>query len=153
MKRIPITEEQFRVFFGNPDWRVTEIPQERIEQITDLPRRSDVVAVYSSGDISQTRILNGVSSVLGMDVIAQETRPKKERKEPELNVYHVVVQKLQMPVHDYRYLMHVAYTGETLFGHWRGVDVLDEYIIVAQSRFGEFFSTTGFAPQVQHSGS
>ncbi|NOS70276.1 MAG: hypothetical protein HOP33_10135 [Verrucomicrobia bacterium] len=151
MKRIPITEEQFRVFFGNPEWRITEVPQARIEQIVDLPRKNEVVAVYSSGDLNQRKILNGVSAVLGADVIAQETRPNVEKNEPELNIYHVVVQKLPVPVQGYQYLMHVAYTGETLFGHWRSADVLDDYIKVPQSRFGEFFSQTGIAPQAQAS--
>ena len=148
MKRIPITEEQFRVFFGNPDWRITEVPYDRVSQIVDLPRKSDVVCVFASGDMNETKILNDVCAVLGMDVIAQETRPNTKKNEPELNIYHVVVQKLQTPVCDYRYLMHIAYTEETLFGHWRGVDVLDRYVDATQSKFGEFFSETGIAPEV-----
>lgn len=148
MKRIPITEEQFQVFYGNPNWHITEVPQSHIGQIVNLPRPNQVVAVYSSGDLNGPKILNGISSVLGMDVIAQETTPNVAMNEPELNIYHVIVQKLEAPVHNFKYLMHVSYTEETLGGHWRGADALDEYIAQPQARFGEFFSTTGIAPQV-----
>jgi hypothetical protein len=148
MKRIPITEEEFRVLYGNPEWRITEIPQERIGQIPHLPRPDDVIGVYTSGDLNGPKILNGISSVLGMDVIAQETNPNVGKNEPELNIYHVVVQKLENPIQDFQYLMHVAYRDETLAGHWRSADALDEYIQQPQARFGQFFNTTGIAPQV-----
>lgn len=144
MKIVPITQKQFEVFFGNPDWRITEIPQDRIAQIINLPRPNDVLAVYSSGDMNATKILNGVQAVVGMDVIAHETHPRAG--EPELNIYHVVVQKLAAPVQQFSYLMHVAYTNETLKGHWRGADALDEYINLPQNKFGEFFATAGISP-------
>jgi hypothetical protein len=146
MKPFPITQAQFDIMLGNPDWNITEIPQNLLASIPDLFRRPDVVAVYTSGDLTQTKVLNGIEAVLGMDVIALEPRPVPG--EPELNIYHTVVRKLEQPIGDYRYVVHAGFRDDTIGGHWRGPDALDQYVNLPQLNYREFYIETGIDPRV-----
>jgi hypothetical protein len=128
MKKYALKEEEFQGLLAYRDWEIKEISFDDIQRLLHVPRRNDVVAIFASGDMIATKVLNGIESVFGMDVIVHETRPKTEKNEPELNIYHCVIQKLKNPINGYGYIMHGPSESETLFGHWKDVSVLDDYI-------------------------
>lgn len=125
MKRYPLTAEQFEVLRGE-GWEIRELPRSEWDRIPNLSRRDDLVAVFYSGCMNQGKLLNGIQAVAGFDAVVQETKPKPG--EPELNIYHGVIQQLDTTRNAVPFLLHAPFTEETLFGHWGGYGTLQEYI-------------------------
>ena len=134
MKRYALTEDEFQGLQSYTDWSIHEISFKEIQNMPHIPRRDDVIAIFVSGDMNATKILNGIESVFGMDVIAQELKPNISKNEPELNIYHCVFQKLKNPINGYGCIMHGPSKSETLFGHWQNESVFDQYIKLAEAR-------------------
>jgi len=126
MKRYPLTSEQFGKLKGQ-DWEIHELAMSEWNKIPGLPRVDGLVAVFYSGSMNMPKILNGIESIVGFDAVAKEDRPKKG--EPELNIYHGVVQQLEPAKNGgVPFLLNAPFTEETLFGHWAGYDTLQKYI-------------------------
>jgi hypothetical protein len=125
MNRYPLTQTQFETLRGS-DWQIQELPYSEWDKVPNLPRRDDVVAVFYSGCMNQTKCLNGISSVVGFDIVAHEERPQPG--EPALNVYHAVIQQLDAARNPVPFLLHAPFRDETLFGHWGGYELLQKYI-------------------------
>lgn len=125
MNRYPLTQAQFETLRGS-DWKIQELPYSEWDKVPNLPRRDDVVAVFYSGCMNQTKCLNGISSVVGFDIVAHEERPQPG--EPTLNVYHAVIQQLDATRNPVPFLLHAPFRDETLFGHWGGYELLQKYI-------------------------
>jgi hypothetical protein len=127
MSRYPLTEAQFLAFGAQADWRINEASFSEIYRLPNIPRKSDIVGTFISGDMNATKMLNGIDSVIGLDVLVYERNPHIDKEEPPLNIYHCVIQKLSAPVGPYGYLMYGPYKDGTLCGHWRDEAVIDEY--------------------------
>jgi hypothetical protein len=134
MNPYPLTETQFTGFCQYKDWDIREISSQDLSRIPHIPRREDVVATFVSGDMNATKVLNGIHSVIGMDIIVHERRPDVAKNEPPLNIYHCVIQKLSKPAHGYTHLMYGPSESDTLFGHWKDISVLDEYIKISKEK-------------------
>lgn len=133
MKKYALKEDEFIGLQLYADWEIHEISLAHIQQLPHIPRRDDAIAIFASGDMTQTKVLNGIEAVFGMDVIAQETNPQIEKNEPELNIYHCVIQKLSQPKNGYGYIMYGPSQSETLFGHWKDESVLDDYLKLTEA--------------------
>lgn len=125
MNRYPLTHAQFETLRGT-DWKIQELPRSEWDKVPNLPRRDDVVAVFYSGCMNQEKCLNGISSVVGFDIVAHEERPQPG--EPALNVYHAVIQQLDPTRNSAPFLLHAPFHDETLFGHWGGYELLQKYV-------------------------
>ncbi len=120
--KYPLTESQFESLNGLEDWNPTDIPFSEWRKIPNLPRREDTIAVMASGCISPGK-LNGVSGIVGIDVLVHEPRPKPGEKSG--NAYHFVIQKINDD--RYPYLMHGPFCAETLVDHHFDVEQLSRY--------------------------
>ena len=132
VNRYPLTAQEFERLKSS-GWEIRELPRSEWAHIPNLPRRDDLVAVFYSGCMNQEKVLNGISSVAGFDAVAFESRPKPG--EPELNVYHGVIQKVDETKNAKPFILHAPSTEETLFGHWGGYEMLQKYLntVAAQS--------------------
>lgn len=121
-KKYPLTERQFDDLKHLEEWTIEEIPRSAWEQIPGLPRKEDTIAVMGSGNVPPGT-LNGISAVVGLDVLAHETRPKPGEKAG--NAYHMVIQKINDE--RYPYLMHGPFRSETLVLHHFEAEDLNVY--------------------------
>ena len=122
LKRVPLTEEQFGRLSA-VGWSVDEVLREHWDKIPGLQRLQDTFAVMASGCPVNPQVLNGISAVAGVDVLAHESRPVFG--EPPGNAYHYVVQKtidLRFP-----YMLHGPFRCETIVDHWFDAPQLDRY--------------------------
>lgn len=123
LKKTIITREQFALLRTTDDWAIVDVPREHWEKIPGLERLHDTFAVMASG-CQTPGVLNGIFANAGLDVLAHETKPKKD--EPPGNAYHYVFQSLP----DESYLMTGPFKGkygETVVPHWFDADDLDRY--------------------------
>ncbi len=120
--RYPLTEEQFNGLSHLSGWSVEEIPNSTWENIPNLPRKQDTISVMGSGNCTPG-MLNGVSSVVGLDVLAHESKPKPGEKPG--NAYHMVIQQIEDE--RFQYLMHGPFTSETLVPHHFEAENLEVY--------------------------
>ena len=132
MNHYPLKSDEFQQLLNFKDWNIHEVSFDDIQRIPNIPRRPDAVAVFASGDMSATKVLNGITAVFGMDVIVHERRPNILKNEPDLNIYHCVIHKLDNPHNGYSYIMHGPSSSETLFKHWEDESILDLYINLAK---------------------
>jgi hypothetical protein len=121
-KKYPLTESQFDELAHLEGWTIEEIPRSTWEQIPGLPRKAETIAVMGSGNFPPGA-LNGISAVVGLDVLAHETRPKPGEKPG--NAYHMVIQKIADQ--RYPYLMHGPFKSETLVPHHFEAEDLNVY--------------------------
>lgn len=121
-KRTPLTNEQFSQLEAT-GWVIDEVPREHWDKIPGLQRLHDTFAVFASGCVVNPLVLNGISAVAGIDVLAYESRPMAG--EPPGNAYHYVVQKTGDP--RYPYLLHGPFRSETIVDHWFDAPQLDRY--------------------------
>jgi hypothetical protein len=122
LKRVPLTEEQFG-HLNALDWAVDEVPREHWDKIPGLQRLQDTFVVMASGCVVNPQVLNDISAVAGIDVLAHETRPLAG--EPPGNAYHYVVQKTADP--RCPYILHGPFRSETIVDHWFDAPQLDRY--------------------------
>ena len=121
MKPIPITETSFETFHSLQGWTVYDIPQCYWGKMDFLPRKDDVVAVLASGCQTTSREMHNFLVQAGMDVVVFEPNPKPTSKygpEPDINVYHLVFQKLKSSASPYSYLAYGPFNFGALVPHW-----------------------------------
>ena len=121
-KRVPLSEEQFRLLSAI-DWTIDDVPREHWSKIPGLQRLQDTFALMASGSLVNPKALNGISAIVGIDVLVHETCPKDS--EPPGNAYHYVIQELS----DTRwpYLLYGPFRSETVVDHWFDAPQLDRY--------------------------
>jgi hypothetical protein len=115
-KQTLLTQADFDAISKFSEWRIVELDLAAVRDTPGIQRKHDMIGVFASGDFNATKTLNNQEAVFGMDVLAYEHRPKAERGEGHLNVYHYVITRrgcLDRP-----YCLHGPYTKETLIGHW-----------------------------------
>lgn len=122
-KRTPITQAQFDLITTGGGWCIDEVPQEYWKHIPGLQRLQDTIAIMASGTASEPKVLNGIRSYAGLDVLTHE--PDPHPGEPEGNAYHYVFQ--QVPDPRYPYIMHGPFRSETAVPHWFDADNLSVY--------------------------
>jgi hypothetical protein len=123
LNRTPLTEDQFEKMRISTDWSIDEVPPDVWDNIPKLPRRDNLLCVMASGTITDSRILNGIYAIGGMDVLAIEDN--RQPNEPEGNSYHLVFAKINDP--RYPYLMIGPFKSETRVPHWYNADDLSVY--------------------------
>ncbi len=123
VNRYPLTDEQFRQLLLCQGWEINDVPPEISPKIPGLVRLNETIAVMASGSTDDPRILNDISAIAGVDVLAHETKPKED--EPEGNAYHFAIQKTK----DTRcpFIMYGPFKSGTVVGHWFDADDLDSY--------------------------
>jgi hypothetical protein len=121
--QIPITEEQFEALRALTDWSIDEVPSEKWGQIPGLQRRGQIVAIMASGDAYDSKTLNSINAIVGMDVLVSED--KRKHDEPEGNAYHYVFAKTDDSQHPYT--MYGPYIKQTRVKHWFDAEDLDTY--------------------------
>ena len=127
-KRYPLLEHQFDSL-PFEEWKIKELPFSLHNHIPNTFRAKDAVGILYSGDMGSPKFIEGFENIVaGFDILAHETKPKIDKDEPELNSYHMLIQKLDPTKNKYPYLLIAPLTGELLFGHWRRFDVFEEYI-------------------------
>ena len=110
-----LTQEQFDALAKSTDWRKVEVALPALNATPGIQRKADLLGAFHSGDATTIKILNGRSSVFGMDVLVYERRPKVHQGEWLVNAYHYVITKtadLTLP-----YCLEGPFTKETLIGH------------------------------------
>lgn len=122
-KPIPSTQEQFDCLNIKEGWKIDEVPTEHWNKIPGLQRLCDTIGVLASGCIADSRVLNGIDAVAGIDVLAHESNPKPS--ETPDNAYHYVVQKTNDPKTPY--LLHGPFRSEAIVDHWFDPPQLDRY--------------------------
>lgn len=123
MKRTPLTEVQFKQLDITTGWELTDVHAKYWDKIPGLERRDEIVAVLASGCYTETRVLNAIEAVAGMDVLVHESNPREN--EPEGNAYHYVIQ--QTCRKDFPYILTGPFKSETRVKHWYEADDLDTY--------------------------
>jgi hypothetical protein len=116
IKKILLTQEQYDLLAQSSQWRKTELGLNAIQKTPGIQRKADLLGAFQSGDASVTKTLNGRESVLGMDVIVYERRPKIHQGEGWVNAYHYIVTKTSDPTLPFR--LEGPFRNETLIGHW-----------------------------------
>lgn len=114
VKKTPLTDEQFQMLRLRPDWEIVDVPAELWNNIPNLERRQDTVAIMASGSLEAPGMLNGLECIAAMDVLVAEYR--RQLNEPEGNAYHYLFQKFDEP--QYPFLMVGPFRGHTRIGHW-----------------------------------
>ncbi|MCZ6593342.1 MAG: hypothetical protein O6943_00325 [Bacteroidetes bacterium] len=116
IKRTLLTAKQFELIDTTVDWNIKEVPLNHWDKIPGLQRRDDTFAILASGTMTDPKLLNGIESIAGMDVLVHETNPKIEFNEPEGNAYHYVVQRINDD--RYPYILNGPFKVETKIAHW-----------------------------------
>ena len=125
MKRTPLTAEQFKLLQTTDTWAIDEVPKEHWNKIPGIERLPDTFAIMASGACNDPKILNGISAIVGFDVLACEPNPQLAKNEPEGNAYHYVIQKLNRA--DYPYLLYGPFKNQTVVKHWFEYEDLNKY--------------------------
>jgi len=123
-KHTLITQEQFDLLSPFGYWNIYEVRKKDWALIPRVQRLEDTFGIMASGSIEESRILNGINAVVGLDVLVCEPNPSRE--EPEGNAYHYVVQASNDP--RWPFIIHGPYPSGTLVGHWFEFDELNRYL-------------------------
>ncbi|HAH46658.1 hypothetical protein [Gimesia sp.] len=121
-KKYPLTANQFDGLNVLTGWSINELPDSTWKDIPNLPRKENTISVMASGDCS-SEILNGINSIVGIDVLVHETNPKPGEKPG--NAYHMVIQKINDD--KYPYLMHGPFNKQTVVPHHFEAEDLEIY--------------------------
>jgi hypothetical protein len=107
-----------------PQWAPTEAPEEIYD--VGLVRREESILVMISGSSDNPMMAHNLRNIIvGMDVLALETRPRVDKNEPSGNAYHYVIQ--QTNHHDYPYILYGPYNEGTIVPHWFDEEDLNNY--------------------------
>lgn len=123
VKRTPLTEDQFNTLGIEANWDITDVPPEYWNNLPNVERLHDTVAIMASGSLNAPGMLNGLQCIAAMDVLAAEDRPQEGEREG--NAYHYLFQKFNDPQRPF--LMIGPFKGHTRIGHWFEYKDLDTY--------------------------
>jgi len=122
------SEDRFEAMRHLKGWEIRDIPPEHWDKLPVVHRKDDAFAVFASGCLEQPKKLNGNLSIAGIDFLAHEPNPEREKGEDSINIYHFTIAKLKNPVGDLQYKMDGPYGRQALLGHWPcEQDALDFY--------------------------
>jgi hypothetical protein len=113
---IPLTQTQLDTICYPAGWQIEELSFTCLHQIPKMIRADQLLGGFVSGCRSQPKVLNGFSSIAGMDILRYEPHPQWSKGEWHLNVYHYVIQETTHP--SFPYLLHGPFRNETIIGHW-----------------------------------
>ena len=113
-----ITLEQVKILVSEGAWNVQEIKPENWKKLPSFMGKSDVLAVFASGDLNNHQMMHGLDVIGGTDWLRFEENPKKD--EPEGNAYHFVI--VEKP--NQKFELQGPYThGAFLPHHFSGQDL------------------------------
>ena len=115
-KRQLLSQAEFDEIAKSEEWRIVELGLPAIHVTPGIQRKQHIFGAFGSGDLNATKALNNQDAVFGMDIFTYENRPKTERGEWLVNVYHYVVTRTGRP--ERPFCLHGPFTEETLVGHW-----------------------------------
>lgn len=98
-----------------PEWALIEAPEEIYD--LGLVRRKESLSVMISGSSDNPVMANNLKKIIiGMDVLAVETRPNIKRNEPSGNAYHYIIQQTNRA--KFPYILYGPYNEGTIVPHW-----------------------------------
>jgi hypothetical protein len=119
VKVTKLNDEQFKNLGTTDEWKINEVPLKFWDTIPNVERLHDTFCIMASGSRTEGT-LNGYSAIAGFDVLALETKRKKN--EPEGNAYHYVIQKRE----DGNYLIG-PFRADMVVPHWFDAEDLSKY--------------------------
>lgn len=88
-----LTQAEFDALNISTNWSIEELDMATLKMTPGVQRKHDALGGYISGNLNQPKTLNGASAVFAFDVLAHEPRPKVNRGEGHLNVYHYIISR------------------------------------------------------------
>ncbi len=140
IKHTPITQIQFDALNVSTDWQIIELEMATLKATPGVQRKHDVIGSYISGSITQPKNLNDNSAVIGIDVLAHETKPKTHKGEGSLNVYHYIIKHVGRT--GFPFVLSGPYCKEALLAHWP-----EELDLSPYQRNAEFARLHGYKEQ------